>query len=1082
MRTKLNGLLTLLLAFVVHISFAQDKTITGTVTDADGLPLPGVNIVVDGTTNGTQTDFDGNYAINASQGQTLVFTYIGQRPTSRAVGAGNVINVQMEEDTQALEEVVVTAQGLEREARSLGYSVSEVDGEDIEQNAQPDLGRILSGKAAGVNITATNGVTGSGTNIIIRGYTSISGSNQPLFIVNGVPFDGGTNGDDPAGGRNFLDNMTESSRFLDLDPNSIESVNVLKGLSATVLYGEAGRNGVILITTKGGAAGSTNKKFEVSVTQSSFFSSAILPKYQDNYGGGFHQDYGFFFSNWGPGFDADLRENPNFRGFDADGTTLVNGPLLGIADQTLVAGFEDIANIPYRYQAYDSVDDFFRTGTTSTTSVNVTGSAEKVNYNIGYTHLEDNGVTPGNKLIRNNFSVGGKAQLSNKFTFSSALNYAVTRYSSPPIAPSFGSGTGFGGGSAFGDLMYTPRSVNLYGLPFEAADGRSIYYRSGNDIQNPRWTVKNSKVTQDVRRVFGNINGVYQLNDWLSATYRLGLDQYTEASAYGQNRGGVDGNQTGIYRTQDVTSTIWDHTVLLTANKDLNDNFNLGVNLGATSRRQTFRREGVESTQQLAFGVLEHFNFVNHSTVNSFNNANIGFQSEQNTLGLYGEAVLGYQDFLYLNVAARNDWTSTLESDNFSLFYPGASVSFIPTSAFDGLSGEGLNYLKMRFGYGSSAGFPPTYSTRNTLALSSRAFDLGSRGVLSGNSVSGRLGNPNLVPERVEEFEVGMDTRFFNRLNLNVSVFKKQTTDLITDQGLDDATGFVVTRINAGELEVKGIEVDYDIDILKPVSGAFSWNIGGNFYADESTVTNLPEGVEQILLTDAVNGYAANYAVEGRPYGTFLGSTVLRNDAGERVVGTDGVYLTDETLVEIGDPNPDWTTALNSTFKYKGWSFFMDWQYRHGGDIFSTTVASLTGRGVVDLDNPVDRESTYVLPGVKNTDGSPNDIQITGTNLGFDVYGISGANEFWIFDGSTIRLNEVSIGYDVPSKLLEKTPFGTLTFTASGFNVWYKAVNFPDDIRFDTNSLGTGVGNGLGIDFITGPSVRRYGFSVKATF
>ncbi len=1066
----------LIFSLCISLAFAQEKTVSGAISDQDGVPLPGVNILIKGTTTGTQSDFDGNYVINANEGDVLTFSYLGLKTQEQTVGASDTINISMEEDAQALEEVVVTAQGIKRESRSLGYAVSKVDGDDLEQNAQADLGRVLSGKAAGVNITATNGVTGSGTNIVIRGYTSISGSNQPLFIVDGVPFDGGTNNQ-----TDYLDNVTESSRFLDLDPNSIESVNVLKGLSATVLYGEAGRNGVILINTKGGSARATNKKFEVSLTQSAFFSSAIIPKYQDNYGGGFHQDYGFFFSNWGPSFKGDLSANPNFRGIDGDGTTLVNGPLLGIADQTLVAGFEELANEPYRYQPYDSVEDFFRTGTTTTTSVGVNGSSENVNYSLNYSHLVDNGVTPGNKLIRNNFGIGGNAQLSNKLKFTSTLNYAVTGYTSPPVAPSFGSGSGFDGGSAFGDLMYTPRSVNLFGLPFEAADGRSVYYRAGNDIQNPRWTVANSKVKQDIKRVFGSVSGIYEINNWLTATYRLGIDQYTETNFYGQNRGGVDGNTTGILRTSNVDNTIWDHTLLLTANKDVGENWNFGGNLGATSRRELFKRDGVESTQQLAFGILEHYNFVNHSTVNSFSNTDIAFQSERNTVGIYAEAVAGYKDFLYLNVAARNDWTSTLETDNFSLFYPGASISFVPTTAFEGLSSDkGLNYLKVRFGYGSSAGFPPTYSTRNTLALTSRAYDLGEGGVISGNSVSGRLGNPNLKPERVGELELGMDSRLFDRVNLNVSVFKKTTTDLITDQGLDDATGFTVTRINAGELEVKGLEVDYDFDIIRK-GGNFSWNIGGNFYADESTVTELPEGVDQILLTQAVTGYAANYAVEGSPYGILLGSTVQLDASGNRVVAGDGTYLTDETLRPIGDPNPDWTTALNSGINYKGWSFNMDWQYRHGGDIFSTSVAAFTGRGVVDLDNPVNREATYLLPGVKQ-DGTPNDIQITATNLGFDVYGIGGANEFWIFDGSTIRLNEVSLGYSLPSKFLDRTPFGSISFTVSGFNVWYKAVNFPDDIRFDTNSLSTGVGNGLGIDFITGPSVRRYGFSLKATF
>ena len=309
MRTKLNGLLTLLLAFVVHISFAQDKTITGTVTDSDGLPLPGVNIVVDGTTNGTQTDFDGNYAISASQGQTLIFTYIGQKPASRVVGAGSVINVQMEADTQALEEVVVTAQGIKKEKQALGYAVSEVGSEQLEQRAEGDVGRILTGKASGVNITSQSGLSGSGTSIIIRGLSTFSGSNQPLFIVDGVPFDSGTNSVgsiDGNSGDDFVDGNNGSSRFLDLDPNNIESVNVLKGLAAATLYGTAGRNGVILITTKNGAAGASASKNEITVTSSIFFNEiASLPDYQEEYGNGFDQAFGWFFSNWGPSFERD---------------------------------------------------------------------------------------------------------------------------------------------------------------------------------------------------------------------------------------------------------------------------------------------------------------------------------------------------------------------------------------------------------------------------------------------------------------------------------------------------------------------------------------------------------------------------------------------------------------------------------------------------------------------------------------------------------------------------------------------------------------------------------------------------------
>ncbi|MDC6387221.1 SusC/RagA family TonB-linked outer membrane protein [Maribacter sp. PR1] len=1077
MRTKLNGLLTLLLALIVHITYAQEKTVSGTVTDQSGLPLPGVNIVVQGTTTGTQSDFDGNYSITASVGQNLLFTYIGQRPVTQTVGASSTINVQMEEDAQALEEVVVVAQNIKREAGSLGYAVSDVGSEQIEDRAQGDIGRILQGKAAGVNITATNGVSGSGTNFIIRGYTSISGSNQPLFIVDGVPFDGGANEQS-----DFFDSAGESSRFLDLDPNSIENVKVLKGLSATVLYGERGRNGVVLITTKGGSSKATAEKLEVSVNSSYFISNAILPKFQKQYGGGFHQAFGFFFSNWGPDF-ADQRQFPygsNFRGIADDGTVLVRHPFSAINDNTLTAEFQDLAASDYRYQNYNSVQEFFRTGGVSTNSVNLRGSSDNATYNVNLGHLEDKGFTPGNKVIRNNISLGGSANLSNKITVSGTLNYANTDYRTPPISASAGSGTVGDGSSVFGDVMYTPRGVDLFGLPFQTSTGRSIYYRSGNDIQNPRWTLANAKTSQNTERIYGNLSFNYQISDVLGLSYQLGLDTYTELGTYGQNKGGVDGDPNGIFRTTTVKNKIWNHTINLTYDKDLSEDFSLQTVLGAQSRNDTFDRDGVESTQQLAFGVLRHFNFVNHATVNSFTGNEIAFLSEENQMGIYGDVTLGYKEGLFLNLAARNDWSSTLERDNYSIFYPAASVSFIPTKFIEGMVSDNfLSSLKMRVGYGTSAGFPDVYGTRNQLSLSSRAFVNQGGTVLSSNSVANRLGNPNLKAETVSEIEAGIDAQFFrNRLSLNVSVYKKTSEDLITDQNLDPSTGFEVTRINAGSLETKGIEVDFD---FTPISTQdFRWNLSGNFFADESLVTALPEGTDQIVLTSSIGGRPANYAVEGQPFGVLQGRATLRDDAGNRIVGGDGLYLVGNDIEIIGDPNPDWNAGLTTSFTYKGLSLSANILYRHGGDIFSQTASTLLGRGTVAVAG-VDREATYILPGVLEN-GDPNNIQVTATNVGFDIIGFSDGNDLQIYDGTTLRLNEVSIGYAMPQKWLDKTPFGKLSFTLSGNNIWYKAFNFPDDVRFDTNTLSTGVGNGQGIDYITGPSSRRYGLSINATF
>lgn len=1079
MKKKCNWVLML---FLVGISwaFSQDKTVTGTVTDQDNFPLPGVNILVKGTTTGMQTDFDGNYSIEVSEGQVLVFSYLGQKTVEITIAAGNLIDLQMEEDAETLEEVVVTAQGIVREKRSLGYAVTTVESEAVESRPEADIGRILSGKVAGVNITSNNGLSGSGTNIIIRGYSSATQSNQPLFIVDGIPFDSGTNTQS-----NFLDGNTESSRFLDIDPNTIENISVLKGLSATVLYGNRGRNGVILITTKNSSSGAAYRKNEVTVTQSVFASTAILPKYQNNYGGGFHQGFGYFFSNWGPRFDRTdddgIANAGQFLESGPDGTAILQHPHNFIADPTLIAGFEDILGDPYPYQPYDGVKEFFRTGYVFSTSVNIKGGSENVNFNANYGRTEDAGVTPGNKLLRNNFSLGGNARLTNKLTASGVFNFIRTGYKSPPNAVSTGSGAAFNGSAIFGDVLYTPRSVDLTNLPFQASDGRSVYYRAGNDIQNPYWTVANAKTTQNTDRFLGNMSLSYELNDWLNLSYRLGLDTYTELNSYGQNKGGVDGPTLGILRTSTVRNSIWNHDFVLAADKDLTDNLNLKASLGANSRRDVFSQDGVESTGQLVFGVLEHFNFTTPSTINSFSTTNMNQDFEENLVGVYLDATLGYKDFLYLNVVGRNDWSSTLETENNSLFYPGASLSFVPTEAFGGIKGDALNYLKFRFGYGSSAGFPTPFNTRDVLTLGARNFvDLNGT-VVSGNTVSDALGNRNLVPERVEELEIGIDTRLFNRLNLNVSLYNKTTSDLITNRTLDSSTGFLSTFVNIGEMQSQGLEIDYDLDILKRGDDKFGFNIAGNFTANETTVTELAEGTNNILLTQAIAGEAANYAVEGRPFGVFLGTTFLKDTNGDRIVGGNGLYLVDNNISEIGDPNPDWTTALIPTFTYKSFTLSANLQYRHGGDIYSITSATLIGRGTVDSDNPIDRESNFILPGVL-ADGSPNTTAISSTEFGFNTFYGGNINELNVFDGTTIRIQEASLGYSFPKQLLKDTPFGSMSFTISGSNLWFKAVNFESNINYDTNASSTGVGNGQGIDFITGPSTRRYGFTFRASF
>ncbi|PQJ14419.1 SusC/RagA family TonB-linked outer membrane protein [Aureicoccus marinus] len=1072
MRTKLTGLLMLFMALVVQVAFAQ-KTITGTVTDADGVPLPGANIVVEGTANGTQTDFDGNYSIEASEGQVLLFTYIGLKLERRVVGAANVINVQMFEDAQALQEVVVTAQGIKREKQALGYAVSEVGEEQLEQRPEGDIGRVLTGKASGLNITNQSGLSGSGTSIIIRGLSTFSGSNQPLFIVDGVPFASQTNAND-----DFVDGNNGSSRFLDLDPNNIESVNVLKGLAAATLYGTQGRNGVILITTKNGSAGAKNKKNEVSVTSSVFFNEiASLADYQSQYGNGFDQNFGWFFSNWGPSFDREGTAGWGAQSAIDDNGTLAHPYSTASSATGIPQAFPEFAGARYDWRPYNSVGRFFRTGTVLSNSVNVSGASDdgKTAYNANFGHLDDSGFTPGNNVQRYNIGVGGRAVLSNKITVAGTLNYSRTRFRTPPVAASTGNGAFGSGSSVFGELFFTPRSVDLIGLPFEnPLDGSSVYYRQNNSIQHPLWTVKNAQFRQLTNRTFGQISATYAINDNLNLLYRFGLDVYAESNTNSQNKGGRGQSdvalESGILQTWTNLNTINNHDIILSGQYDLSDKVGMTFNAGATSRREVFDRNGVASSGQQVFGVLRHFNFAIQDEIQ--------FSQERNIAGVFGQIDFDYDRMFYLTLAGRNDWVSNLAPDNRSIFYPSASVSFIPTKFIDGLQSQnGINYLKIRAGYGTSANFPTGYPVAATLNLNTQDFQSNGVDVVT-NSSNRQLGNPALKPELLQELEFGVEARAWdNRITLDASYYTRKTEDLIVSRPLDPSTGFATTQTNVGEIQSNGIEIDLGVDIFRPADeGGFAWNVNANWTTNESIVKDLGQDTDVIVFS----GFSSlgNAAIKDEQLGVIVGTRVQRNDAGNLSVNADGSYIEEQGLFVIGDPNPDWLLNVNNSISFKNFTLSALISYTHGGDIYSRTVSTLLGRGLTT--DTEDRLRTFILPG-DGPDGNPNNVQLVNSQFYFSNV-LFGPDELGIYDASVLRLQEVSLSYSVPSKILDKTPFGSLSFTLSGQNLWFDAINIPDGTNFDPNVAGVGIGNGRGFDFLNGPSSKRYGMSIKASF
>lgn len=1050
-------LLTLLMSVLVCVYIqAQNRTVSGKVTDETGQPLPQVTVLLKGTTTGTPTDADGNFRLSVPDaGGTLLFRFLGYVTQEIEIGSQSVINVQLQPEVTDVGEVVVTALGITREKASLGYAVTSVGSQDLQSKPEADVARLLRGKVPGVDITSTSGIAGTGTNIIIRGYSSITGDNQPLFVIDGVPFNTDTNND-----RGFSSGgATASSRFLDLDPNNIADISILKGLSATVLYGEAGRNGVVLVTTKSGKGTSNSDKLSVNVTQSVFVNEVGgVVEDQDLYGNGFHNFASAAFSNWGAPFDQ-----PGRNGVAADGT--VAHPY---SRSALNGVFPELIGARYDYKAYPNLEQFFIKGTQINTSVGINsrvGDNSSVSFNYGY--LNDGGYIENNEYRKHNSAVGFRTQLPNGLSINASGNFITSQAVKPPAAPIYSSNP-ISGTSLFSNVLYTPRSVDLFGLAYERPDDHSsIFYRGGNDIQHPLWTLHNVEDTEQLRRFFGNVTMNYQLTDWLNVSYRFGVDTYSQQQDFTQNKGGQQ-NPDGLFTTSTRLNTITDQVLTLSANKDLNADWNINGLLGFNLRRETRNTNFISSTQQFIYGLFTHNNFITNVASSSIR--------EENTNGIYGAFSVGYKGAAYLNLSARNDWTSTLESANRSVFYPSVSVSVLP---FDLAQTQvaGIDYLKVRLGYGTSAGYPSPYQTRNVLDTSPNRFIDGGGTIINSNSISTRFGNPDLKHELHEEFELGVEGRFLNnKVTLDLSLYQKKSSDLIIDLDLDPSTGFTNSTINAAEIENKGIEAQIAVRVVEKAD----WNIMStvNFTANEGTVKAVAPGIDQVVISGF--SFLGNFAIPGQPYGIIQGSMIQRHpDSGLPLISSSGAYQQATDIGIIGDPNPDYNLSWINEFGYKFLSLRVQVDYVHGGDIWGSTASTLTGRGIAG-ETGFDRFVPVIATGVK-ADGSPNDVQITSTRHYWEHTGVF-YDENRMFDGTTLRLREISLSLVAPSSWLANTPFGGASLTLSGQNIWYKAFNFPESINFDPEVLSLGVGNGRGFDYVTGPTSKKYGATLSFQF
>ena len=618
--------------------------------------------------------------------------------------------------------------------------------------------------------------------------------------------------------------------------------------------------------------------------------------------------------------------------------------------------------------------------------------------------------------------------------------------------------------------------LSIADLPYaHPITGASIYYRSSNGIQHPLWTVNNTGDAQATHRVYGGTSVQYDISDNLNVQYRYGYDVYSEDNTSYQNKGGVSGSvesQSGFYEKWNNTATIFNHQITINGDYELDNDWSMTFNAGATSNARDYDRNGVRSTGQNVFNVLRHYNFNSQEEIE--------FVSRRNILGVFAQASLDYQNYLYLTLASRTDWVSNLAEENRSITYPSASVSFVPTSVLD-FGNLPIDFMKIRASYGTSATFPSGYPIASTLSLDTKDFKVDGNNVITNTSGS-TLGNTGLKPELLTELEFGIEANLFdNRFSAEVSYFDRTTNDLIISQPLDPSTGYTSTSTNIGEISATGWEVDLNADWIR--GDKFNWSTSLNYTTNQAIVVDLGQDTDQIVYA----GYSTrgNAAIPGLPLTSMIGTSVGRNSDGAPLIDASGSYTSNNdtnyktnNYALIGDSNPDFIANVANTISYGNVSFNFLFNATIGGDMYSSYMMTLLGRGqTIDT---VDRELPYILPGVLS-DGSPNNKQIDNATTYFGNL-IVGPDELRTWDASVLRLSEVSLTYDVPQKWLDSTPFGSASISAQGFNLWYDAYNTPEGTNYDPNIAGLGVGNGSGFEYFNGVSAKRMGVSVKLTF
>jgi TonB-linked SusC/RagA family outer membrane protein len=1057
MKLKFNGFLAMFLLLMSQLTYAQDKSVSGTVTDQSGLPLPGVNVLVKGTQNGTQTDFDGKFKVADAQEKTLVFSFTGMK--TMEASASNGMKVKMADDSVQLEGVVVTAFGIKRKPSDLGYSVSSVKAADITENSEPDLVRSLSGKVAGVNVNFSTGVAGAANQIVVRGVSSLTGNTQPLIIVDGISYSTNeiTTSSQITGGGGY------ESALSTLDPNDIETINVLKSAASAALYGSRAANGVIVITTKSGSGKSKKaQKLNVTVGTGVYFENiANLPEYQNTYGAGANFTYANANGSWGPRFDT---PNPA-QGVALDGTIPTWAPIL--------TAFPQIGP-RVKYEAKpDNVKDLFRTGTVLDRTIGFNYSGQDGNFSGTISDLRQEGYIPFNTYDRTSMSVGGNFKLNKKLTMGGNMSYSRTKQ----VGGFFGENQFNGSSSSFARTLFLARNWDL-NLPYiDPITGGSVT-PNGTQFDHPLWSWENDQIITNTNRTVAGLNLNYLFNDNISATYRVGLNRYNLARNEIRDIASRASNALGNIRNDNFINEDIESTLLFNFNYKLSESFGFEAILG-NNVLQNNNSQIVNEGREIV--LPEIFTLNNTKTVVNL----LDERFQKRNVGVFADATVSYKNYLFLNATGRNDWSSSLPKSNNSYFYPSLSASFVLTEALK-TNSDILTYAKFRGSYAKIGRDAAAEFTRRSFVLGT-AWNNQST---IGNSTF--LADPNVEPEFSTETEFGTELEFFKkRIGIDLTFYNRKTTNLITELPTAASSGFLSSNTNAGEMENKGIELALTLVPIK--TNDFKWTFTTIFSQNRNEVISVGNGVERRQL----NPNAVAYAIPGEAFGVFYGTKFARDANGNYLINpSGGGIIQSPELGIIGDPNADFRVSFTNAIAYKGFTLRSQFDWKQGGDVSSSTINTLLGRGVTK--DTEDRERTFIIPGFYgNNDGTPlldaNNNQIPNTTqlsmnelyfspAGGNTFGINSVDESEIYDGTVYRLRELSLTYDLPAKFLEKSPFGQISFSVMGNNLWYFAPNVPRYTNFDPDTTSYGGSFLQGIETSAAPTAKRYGFKINLTF